>query len=176
MKKTLRRVALGLSLALSVGTASAEKEGLFYGAHVADADVAINKAITGAYFQLGYQYNEYVGAEARVGIFSNEASSLLRDPLYKQYALLGRVGYAWEQISAYALLGYANTLSSFENSEDGFSKGVEINLFGSPSTAVSIGYLSQTMKGDDFNTVSIGFVHFLGLKNESFLFRHPSKD
>ncbi len=174
MKKTLRTMAI--CLALSVSTAHAEKEGLFYGANVSDADVDIDQSISGVSLQLGYQFNSYFGVDGRIGVFSNEASSIIRDPLLKQYALLGRAGYEWEQASVYGLLGYGNTLNSVADNEDGLMKGVEINLFGSPATALSLGYLSQTMDGDDFNTVSIGFVHFLGITSDQFSLRHPSKD
>jgi len=174
MKKTLRTVALGL--ALSIGTAHAEHEGLFWGANVSDADVDVDESISGASLQIGYQLNKFVGADARVGVFSNEASSIIRDPLFKQYAILGRFGYEWQQISVYGLAGYANLLNSLADNEDGFIKGVEVNLFGSPSTALSIGYLSQTLDSDDFNVVSLGFVHYLGIKSDHLSLRHPSKD
>ncbi|MCB1756840.1 MAG: hypothetical protein KDJ38_15050, partial [Gammaproteobacteria bacterium] len=79
MNKTLRTVAL--SLALSVGSAYAGNDGLFYGLNISDADVELNEAISGVSLQLGYQYNDYLGLEGRVGLFSNEASSIIRDPL-----------------------------------------------------------------------------------------------
>lgn len=174
MNKTLRTVALGL--ALSVSTAYAENDGLYYGVNISDADVDIDEAVSGLSLQLGYQYNSYFGFEGRVGVFSNEASSIIRDPLFKQYSLLGRVGYQWEQTSVYGLIGYSNTLAAIGDNESGLTKGLEINLFGSPSTALSLGYLSQTMDGPDFNTISIGFIHYLGVTSDSFSLRHPSQD
>lgn len=171
MKNTLRTMVL--SLALSVGTAYADRDGLFYGVNVADADVEIDKSISGVQLHLGYQFNKYLGAEGRVGVFSNEAASVIRDPLYRQFSLHGRIGYQWEEVSVHALLGFASTSSSFDDTEAGFSKGVEINLFGSPSTAVSLGYLSHD---DALNVVSIGFVHYLGIKSDALSLRNPSKD
>ncbi len=179
MIKVLRTVALGL--ALSLGTATAETGGLFVGANVVDTDEDDLGGVTvsGLSFQLGYQHNPYVGVDGRVSVFSNESDSIFRNPLIKQYSLLGRFGYAWEQISVYALLGYSNMLMA-SHSEDGFSRGLEINLFGSPNTAISIGYLSQAVNGDsgdfNFDAVSIGFIHLLNVKASSFKLRHPSKD
>ena len=144
MKKTLRTMAVCLALSV-VGNAHAEKEGLFWGVNVSDVDVDIDESVSGASLQLGYQFNKYFGVDGRVGVASNEVDSIVRDPLFKQYALLGRFGYEWEQASVYALAGYANLLSSFDNDGDGFTGGIEINLFGTPSTALSLGYLSQSV-------------------------------
>ncbi len=171
MKNTLGTMVL--SLALSVGTAHADRDGLFYGVSIADADVEVNEAISGAQLQLGYQLNKFVGVEGRVGVFSNEATSVIRDPLFRQFSLNGRFGYQWEEASVYVLLGYASTASSFDETEGGFAKGLEINLFGSPSTAVSLGYLSHE---DALDAVSIGFVHYLGIKSDALSLRNPSKD
>ncbi len=174
MKKTLRTMAL--CLALSVGTAFAENDGLFYGVNISDTESNIDDSVSGLSLQLGYHFNGYLGVEGRVGVFSNEASSIVRDPLFKQYAVNGRLGYEWEQVSIYGLLGYASTSSSLDDSESGLTTGVEINLFGSPATAISLGYLRQEMDDDDFSNVSIGFIHFLGIRSDRFSLRHPSKD
>ncbi len=164
-----------ISLTIFCGNAQAEKRGLFLGANVSDVDTQLEESVSGLSLQLGYQYNGYVGVDARIGVFSNEARSMVRDPLYKQYALLGRVGYEWEQASVYLLLGYANTLSAVEDSDGGFAKGLEINLFGSPATAISLGYLSQDMNGENLGVISIGFVSFLDVHADSFKLRNPTR-
>lgn len=180
MKINLKAVVA--SLALAAGTAHAENEGLFWGINIGEADVVedslnVDTSVSGFAVQVGHQYSKWLGVEGRVGVYSDEVDSLVGDPLVKQYGLLGRIGWAWEQVSVYGLLGYSNTLHAVEENAAGLATGIELNLFGTPSTALSISFLSQARDDDDdYATTNIGFIHFIGGKNDSFQFRNPTKD
>ncbi|MDO6460434.1 hypothetical protein Q4485_06990 [Granulosicoccaceae sp. 1_MG-2023] len=176
MKINLKAVVAGLALA--AGTAHAGNEGLFWGINIGEADVTSEKlgvdtTASGFALQVGHQYNKWLGVEGWLGVYSDEFDSLVRDPLVKQYGLLGRLGWAWEQVSLYGLIGYTNTLHAIENVEDnqdGLATGLELNLFGTPSTALSFSILNQD-RDKDFKTINLGIIHYFGGQNDGYQYR-----
>lgn len=157
---------LVLSLGLASGAASADSTRLYFGAGVSDGTVDItggsSKSLGTLTATLGFQLHDFVGVELGFGSASDEASSVLNDPLVSYQAVLLRLGYRWDRLGVYLLGGQArlDIDDQFNSSDAGNAMGLGINLFGNETTSLNF----HVLDFDDgaFTTATIGFQHYFG--------------
>jgi len=117
---------------------------------------------------VGYELPRGLSVEARFGVGSDQATSLMQDPVSSYAAAMVRYHYTWSnRLSAYAAAGGAvrahSDAVSAAATQGGAAFAVGLNLFGNHQTAVNIEYLF--MGGEQAtSSVGIGFHHYFGRK------------
>ena len=114
---------------------------------------------------LGFFFKWGISLEARLGIGSDQPSSLFQDPVTSYASGMLRYHYTWSNnVMAYASAGAGIRLHSNvvdADSTAGLAAAFGVNLFGSKKTALNIEYLY--MGGSEASTsMGIGFQHYLG--------------
>ncbi len=166
MKKLLG--ILALSLGLFAGQAHADIAKMYYGIGFTDGKMELTNAADGdrslgtINATLGFQLMDYVGLELEVGAASDQASSILSEPLVQYQAALLRLGYRFDRAGFYLLGGQArlDIDKSLNSTDAGVAIGGGINLFGSDTTSLNMHFLS--IDDGTFTTASIGFQYYFG--------------
>jgi len=155
-----------LSLGLLVGTAHADAAKLYFGAGFSDGSVDIanggDKSLGTVSVSIGLQLLDFIGVEFAFGSGSDQADSILSEPLVTYQAALLRLGYRWDRAGVYIMGGQArlDIDDRFNNSDAGNAFGFGINLFGNESTALNF----HVLDFDDgaLTTATIGFQYYFG--------------
>ncbi|MFK7889315.1 MAG: outer membrane beta-barrel protein [Granulosicoccus sp.] len=166
MRKLLSGVVLCCGLLSSAAHAQDEDIRFYLGGGFSDGGVDVadgnNKSIGTLSANIGFRFRDYVGLELAVGSASDQASSLLSDPLVTYQAALLRVGYRWDRVGVYLLGGQAllDIDKDFNDSDSGVAVGFGINLFGNETTALNFNFLDF----DDgaFTVTTIGLQYYFG--------------
>ncbi len=113
----------------------------------------------------GYVLSNSLAVEARLGVGSDDANSLIQDPVSNYTAGMLRYHYTWSNnIMAYASVGAALRVHSDvvdAGTQAGAAVAVGLNLFGSDRTALNIEYFY--MGGTEpVESIGIGFHHYFG--------------
>ena len=179
MKKTIASAVVTLLLGCGAADANTieylrdfnphkdfDKQNFYFGlqagaAQIDDVDSDVS-TLTGT---VGFFYKWGISLEGRFAIGSDQATSLLRDPVSTYTAGMLRYHYTWNQnIMAYAGLGAGIRVLSDDvdaNSTVGLAAALGLNLFGNKTTALNIEYTYQGGR-DDVGFIGIGFQHYLG--------------
>lgn len=157
---------LVLSLGLMAGAAQADVAKLYIGAGLADGSVDIanggDKSLGTISVSVGLQLLDFIGVELALGTASDQANSIVSEPLVTYQAAMLRLGYRWDRAGVYLLGGHArlDIDDKFNNSDAGNAFGFGINLFGNETTALNF----HVLDFDDgaFTTATIGFQYYFG--------------
>jgi hypothetical protein len=174
MKKSVAGAAVLLALAGSAGAGTLDfltdwnTGDLYMGLSISNSDISgetgIGQDMNVYNATLGYTLWRGLGVETRFGAGSDEAKSVLQDPLSNYFAGMLRYHYTWNNnLMAYAAAGGAfrthSDLLDVDETQAGAAFAVGVNLFGSDSTAINIEYLylggEQATK-----SIGIGFQHY----------------
>jgi len=166
MKKLLGIFAL--SLGLFASQAHADIARMYYGIGFTDGKMELTNEADGDRSlgtingTLGFQLMDFIGLELEVGAASDQASSILSEPLVQYQAALLRLGYRFDRAGFYILGGQArlDVDKSLNSTDAGVAVGGGVNLFGSETTALNMHFLS--IDGGTFTTASIGFQYYFG--------------
>lgn len=115
----------------------------------------------------GYQLLRYVSLEARLGLASNDNSSLIGDAQVTRGAALLKLDYVGDHVKAYLGGGYGAVNSDFAGTavdDDGLVVSVGLELFGTDNTAFAISYTNyeRDQAQLDYTVANIGFRHYFG--------------
>ena len=164
MKKLLG--GLILSLSMMAGSAQAQAPAkMYYGFGFADSTTdygaGVEEDMGTLNATLGFQLLDFVGIELEAGSASDQASSVLSDPVFTYQAAMLRLGYRWDRAGVYILGGQARFDSDASTSDTENVFGLGLNLFGNETTALNLHFLRF---GDDgeITTASIGFQYYFG--------------
>ncbi len=182
MNKTMASTAVALLLACGAADASTldylrdfnprddfNRNNFYFGLQAANGDI---DGVDGAGDDvgtlngtLGFFFKWGISLEARLGIGSDQPSSLFQDPVTSYASGMLRYHYTWSNnVMAYTSAGAGIRLHSDvvdADSTAGLAAAVGVNLFGSKKTALNIEYLY--MGGSEASTsVGIGFHHYFG--------------
>jgi len=164
MRKLLGGLALGLSL--FAGSAQADIAKMYFGIGFTDGSIEMantdDKSLGTVNATLGFQLLDFVGIELEVGSASDQAGSIISEPLVQYQAALLRLGYRWDRAGFYLLGGQArlDVDSSLNSTDAGTAFGLGMNLFGSETTALNLHVLN--IDDGKFTTASIGFQYYFG--------------
>jgi len=164
MRKLLGSLALILGLFASGAHADVAK--MYYGIGFTDGKMELtnagDKSLGTINATLGFQLLDFIGLELEVGAASDQAGSIISEPLVTYQAALVRLGYRIDRAGLYLLGGQARLdIESGLNSADaGTAVGFGLNLFGSESTSLNLHVLD--IDGGTFTTASIGFQYYFG--------------
>ena len=174
MKKTVVGAAVLLAMAGSAGAGTLDfltdwaTGDLYMGLAVSNSDISgetgLGQDLNVYNATLGYTVWQGLGIEGRFGAGSDEAKSVLQDPLSNYFAGMLRYHYTWDNnLMAYAAAGAAvrthSELLDVDETQTGAAFAVGVNLFGSETTAINIEYLylggEQATK-----SIGLGFQHY----------------
>ena len=166
MKKLLGGLVLSLSMMAGSAQAAAPAK-MYFGFSVADStvesatEVDADESMGTISGTLGFQLLDFIGIEAEVGSSSDQASSVISDPVFTYAAAMVRLGYRWDRAGVYLLGGQVRFDSDGGNSDSETAFGLGLNLFGNETTALNFHFLRF---GDDgeVTTASIGFQYYFG--------------
>jgi len=165
MKKLLG--ILALSLGLFAGQAHADIAKMYAGIGFSDGSMELtnsggDKSLGTVNATLGIQLLDFIGLELEVGAASDQASSIISEPLVQYQAALVRLGYRFDRAGFYILGGQArlDIDKSLNSIDAGTAIGGGVNLFGSETTSLNLHFLS--IDGGTFTTASIGFQYYFG--------------
>lgn len=164
MKKLLG--GLVLSLSMMAGSAQAQAPAkMYYGIGFADSSVdqlvGDDESMGTMNATLGFQLLDFVGIELAAGSASDQASSVLSDPVFTYQAAMVRLGYRWDRAGVYILGGQVRLDSDGGTSGSENVFGLGLNLFGNETTALNLHFLRFGDDGD-ITTASIGFQYYFG--------------
>jgi hypothetical protein len=110
----------------------------------------------------GLQLLDFVGLELMVGAASDDAGSMLSEPLVSYQAGLVRLGFRWDRVGVYALGGHAimDIDSSLNFSDSGTAVGMGINLFGNETTSLNLHFIN--LDDGAYENASIGVQYYFG--------------
>jgi len=155
-----------LSLIMIAGSAQAQAPAkMYYGFGFADSSteqaVGDDESMGTVTGTLGFQLLDFVGVELGLGSASDQASSVLSDPVFTYVAAMVRLGYRWDRAGVYLLGGQVRFDSDGGSSDTENAIGLGLNLFGNETTALNMHFLRF---GDDgeVTTASIGFQYYFG--------------
>jgi len=175
MKKTVAGAAVLLALAGGAGAGTLDflddwnTSDLYFGLVLSNSDIAgesgIGQDMSVYNATVGYQLFSGLGVEGRFGAGSDQAQSVLQDPLSRYFAGMLRYHYTWNtNLMTYAAVGAAvrthnELLEEVDETQAGAAFALGVNLFGSANTAVNIEYFF--MGGEQSTTsIGIGFQHY----------------
>ncbi|MEE9335057.1 MAG: outer membrane beta-barrel protein [Granulosicoccaceae bacterium] len=167
MKKLLGGLVLSLGMMAGSAQAAAPAK-MYYGFSVADSTVEGAAAVDADESMgtisgtLGFQLLDFIGIELEVGSSSDQASSVISDPVFTYQAGMIRLGYRWDRAGVYMLGGQARFDSDgSDGSADSENVvGFGLNLFGNETTALNVHFLRF---GDgEITTAGIGFQYYFG--------------
>jgi len=165
MRKLLGSLVLGLGLFASSAQAS-DIAKMYYGIGFTDGSIELasknDKSLGTINATVGIQLLDFVGIELEFGSASDQAGSIISEPLVQYQAAMIRLGYRWDRAGFYVLGGQARidvdkTLNSLDA---GTAIGAGLNLFGSETTALNLHVLS--IDEGTFTTASVGFQYYFG--------------
>jgi len=165
--KTLLGI-LALSLGLFASHAHADIAKMYYGIGFTDGKMELtnaasdDKSLGTINATLGFQLLDFIGLELEAGAASDQASSILSEPLVQYQAAMVRLGYRFDRTGVYLLGGQArlDIDKSLNSTNAGVALGAGINLFGNETTSLNLHFLS--IDGGTFTTASIGFQYYFG--------------
>ena len=182
MKKTLASAAVAMLLACGAADANTldylkdfnpredfNKKNFYFGLQASNANI---NGVEGAGNDvgtlngtLGFFFKWGVSLEARFGMGSDQASSLIQDPVTSYASGMLRYHYTWnENVMAYVCGGAGIRLHSDfveADSTAGIAAAIGVNLFGTEKTALNFEYLY--LGGSESSTsVGMGFHHYFG--------------
>lgn len=182
MKKTLTSTAIAMLLACGAADANTleylrdfnpredfNKQNFYLGLQAANADISgvegAGDDISTLTGTLGFFFKWGISLEGRFGIGSDQATSLLQDPVTSYGAGMLRYHYTWNNnVMAYASAGAGVRLHSDvvdADSTAGLAAAFGVNLFGTKRTALNVEYLY--LGGSEASTsFGIGFHHYFG--------------
>ncbi len=157
--------SLALIFSLFAASAQADIAKMYFGAGLTDGSVEVgasDKSLGTINATIGFHLYDFVGIELALGSASDQAGSVLSEPLLNYQAALLRLGYRWDRVGAYVLGGQArlDIENNLNSSSGGAAVGLGFNLFGSETTALNFHVLS--IDGGAFSTASLGFQYFFG--------------
>jgi len=166
MKKLLG--ILALSLGLFAGQAQADIAKMYFGAGFTDGKMELtnaaanNKSLGTVNATIGFQLMDFIGLELELGSASDQANSILSEPLVQYQAALVRLGYRFDRAGFYLIGGQArlDIDKSLNSTDAGTAIGGGVNLFGNETTALNLHFLS--IDGGTFTTASVGFQYYFG--------------
>lgn len=164
MRKLLGSIAL--SLGLFAGQAHADVAKMYYGIGFTDGKMELSssgdKSLGTLNATIGFQLLDFIGLELELGTASDQASSILSEPLVTYQAALVRLGYRWDRTGVYVLGGQArlDIDKSLNSTDAGTAVGFGLNFFGNETTSLNLHVLD--IDGGTFTTASIGFQYFFG--------------
>ncbi len=176
MKKTLVSTAVFMTIACSAEAGPLDfmqgwtKSNFYMGLLISNSDIdgetgaGQDMSMVNATF--GYAFPRGISVEGRLGVGSDEAESMLQDPVSNYAAGMLRYHYTWNnKIMAYAAVGGAARIHSSvveaDTRQSGAAVAFGMNLFGSDQTALNIEYFY--MGGEQATkSVGIGFHHYFG--------------
>jgi len=166
MKKLLG--ILALSFGLFAGQAHADLAKMYYGIGFTDGKMELtntgsgDKSLGTINGTIGFQLMDFIGLELEAGAASDQAGSILSEPLVQYQAALVRLGYRFDRTGFYLLGGQArlDIDKSLNSTDAGVAMGGGINFFGSETTSLNLHFLS--IDGGTFTTASIGFQYYFG--------------
>ncbi len=164
MKKLLGGLMLSLGMMASSAQAAAPAK-MYYGFGFADSSmeqlVGDDESMGTVTGTLGFQLLDFVGIELEIGSASDQASSVLSDPVFTYQAAMLRLGYRWDRAGIYILGGQVRVDTDGGNSGSENALGFGVNLFGNETTALNLHFLRF---GDDgeITTAGIGFQYYFG--------------
>lgn len=182
MKKTLASTAVAMLLACGAADANTldylrdfnpsedfDKKNFYFGLQASNANI---NGVDGAGNDvgtlngtLGFFFKWGISLEARFGMGSDQASSLIQDPVTSYASGMLRYHYTWnENVMAYVSGGAGIRLhSDFVDADStaGIAAAIGVNLFGTEKTALNFEYLY--LGGSESSTsVGMGFHHYFG--------------
>jgi len=164
MRKLLGTIALSLGLFASQAHADVAK--MYYGIGFTDGKMELtnsgDKSLGTINATLGFQLLDFIGLELEVGTASDQASSIISEPLVQYQAALVRLGYRWDRTGVYILGGQArlDIDKSLNSTDAGTAVGFGLNFFGNETTSLNLHVLD--IDGGTFTTASIGFQYYFG--------------
>ncbi len=164
MKKLLGSIAL--SFGLMVGTAQADIAKMYFGAGFTDGSIDVgtndDKSLGTVNATIGFNLYDFIGVELELGSASDQAGSIISEPLVQYQAALLRLGYRWDRAGFYVVGGQArlDIENNINASKGGVAMGLGVNLFGSETTALNLHVLS--IDDGTFTTASVGFQYYFG--------------
>lgn len=165
MRKLLGTIAL--SLGLFAGQANAaDLAKVYYGIGFTDGKMKLtnagDKSLGTVNATFGFQLMDFIGLELEVGSASDQAGSIVSEPLVQYQAALVRLGYRWDRTGVYILGGQArlDIKSEFNSAKAGTAVGLGVNFFGNETTSLNLHVLD--IDDGTFTTASIGFQHYFG--------------
>lgn len=167
MRRLLSCLILSLGLAAgSIAHAQGGNSTFYYGLGFAESDISVPQAADESLGTLsgliGWQFSDYFAVQVNLGVASDEAESILTEPLVSYAAALVRVGYRWDRVGVYLQGGVAglDMDSELVDTEESDAFGIGINLFGNETTSLNINYLD--IDNGAFTSTTIGFQHYFG--------------
>ncbi|MBY5993325.1 porin family protein [Ferrimonas balearica] len=172
MKRTLLTLALGTALLAGPASANLDQGSPYFGGQLnyLDGDTGLGTVNPiGLTLLGGYQFNPYLGLEARLGFGVSDDSitfmetdiDLELDHYYAGY-LVGTLPIS-DWVSVYGLLGFADAeltasaLGQSESaSENDFSYGLGLKLGGTENAAFTLEYVSLV---EDLDSLNLGFTY-----------------
>jgi len=174
MKKTVAGAAVLLAMAGSAGAGTLDflkswnATDLYMGLLISNSDISgetgLGQDMNVYNATIGYTLPKGFAIEGRFGVGSDQAESLLQDPLSNYFAGMLRYHHTWNNnLMAYAGAGAAvrshSDLLDVDKTQPGAAFAVGVNLFGSDNTAINIEYFY--MAGEQAtNSIGIGFQHY----------------
>lgn len=183
MKKTLASTAVALLLACGAADANTldylrdfnprddfNRSNFYFGLQAANGNIdgvdGAGDNIGTLNGTLGFFFKWGISLEARLGMGSDQPSSLFQDPVSSFASGMLRYHYTWnENVMAYVSAGAGIRLHNSDYVDADNTAGVAaafgLNLFGSRKTALNVEYLY--LGGSEASTsMGIGFQHYLG--------------
>lgn len=170
----LRKIKLmTLLLGFSAFSASAEDsvQSLYYGLEIGngkyDASNTVEDTMLDVGGAVGLRILPFLSVEARLGVGSNDDSSLVGDSEVVRGAGLLKLDYVGNNVIAYIAGGVGAVNSDragVKFDDDGVVVGVGVELFGNERTALSISYTNYERDKAklDYTVANIGFRHYFG--------------
>ncbi len=182
MKRTVASTAVALLLACGAADANTfdylrdfnpredfDRANFYYGLQVANGDIedvdGAGNNIGSLIGTLGFFFKWGISLEARLGLGSDQPTSMFRDPVTSYTSGMLRYHYTWnDNLMAYVSAGMGIRLhSDFVDADStaGIAAAFGLNLFGNKNTAINFEYLY--LGGSEASTsAGIGFHHYLG--------------
>lgn len=164
MRKLLGIAAL--SLGLLAGQVQADVAKMYYGIGFTDGTIDLanagDKSLGTINATIGFQLLDFIGLELELGAASDQAGSIVSEPLVTYQAALIRLGYRFDRTGVYLLGGQARLSidKSLNSTDAGTAVGLGINFFGNETTSLNLHVLD--IDGGTFTTASIGFQYYFG--------------
>lgn len=172
-------VVLAFISFFSVAQADEDTSNFYYGLAIGGGEIDIDPSSTIASsvsdnnqsdikdysFVLGYELFSFLSLEAQLGLASNDNGSVFGDGVVNRAAGLARINYPADRINAYALLGVGVVNYDFAGvttDEVGPAIGLGLDLFGTDTTALTLGAMFQPGDDIDYSAINVGFRHYFG--------------
>ncbi len=167
MRQLLAPLALAAGLCCAAPGAQAASPSLYYGLGFSDGNLDVpgdgDRSLGTLSLTLGVRLLPFLGVELGAGVASDDAGSILSEPLVNYQAAMVRLGWRWDRVGVYALAGQSRLDVDDDvraNIDAANVVGLGINLYGNEHTAVNAHVLRF---GDqEFTTATVGFQYYFG--------------